>query len=161
MLHNRGNMYVHRNLENVLPESVFAKMTDLQKTILLGVAAAGVYLAVRGERKKDPIIHYVPHIPGGYNGICLPPWGLYIRDDQQGNAELIRHEMIHWQQYQRMGLLPYYYEYMRDYFIHGYDLHPMEQEARANEDDYCRVNYTECVRTGRAKTASNPNFRKA
>lgn len=126
--------------------------------IALGVAA--IYAVTRDLRKQQPRIHYVPHIPGGFNAITLPPYGIYIRNDQQGNDELFQHEMIHWQQYQRLGLVPFYYEYLKGYFIHGYDLHPMEQEARVIEDDFCRTNYTDCVRSGRAKTAHNPNFRR-
>lgn len=41
----------------------------------------------------------------------------------------------------------------------GYDKMPMEIEARKNESDYCKNNYTECVRNGTAKTVYNPNFR--
>ena len=128
--------------------------------ILITLGVAAIYAITRDLRKQLPKIHYVPHIPGGFNAITLPPYGIYIRMDQQGNDDLFRHEMIHWKQYQRMGLVPFYFEYLKDYFIHGYDLHPMEQEARENEDEFCRTNYTECVRTGRARTAFNPNFRR-
>ena len=41
----------------------------------------------------------------------------------------------------------------------GYDKMPMEMEARANESDYCKENYTECVRNGKSNTVNNPNFR--
>jgi len=135
-------------------------MKSSTKILLLGAGLAAIYMATRDLRKKQPTIFYVPNIPFGFNGICLPPFGIYIRMDQQGNDALVAHEMIHWQQYQRMGLVPYYYDYMKDYFIHGYDLHPMEQQARENETDYCRTNYTECVRDGRSNTAFNPKFRK-
>ena len=38
--------------------------------------------------------------------------------------------------------------------------HSYEIEARENESEYCKLNYTECVRTGESVTAYNPNFRK-
>lgn len=135
-------------------------MNKNTKLLIVGAGIASlIFLATRDQRKKMPTIFYVDFIPGGFNGICLPPFGIYITKDQQSNTALLQHEMIHWQQYQRMGIVPYYYEYMKAYFIHGYDLHPMEQEARENEDEFCRVNYTQCVRDGRSKTAFNPKFR--
>ena len=42
---------------------------------------------------------------------------------------------------------------------YGYDKMPMEKEARKNETEYCKENYTGCVRTGQAQTVFNPNFR--
>lgn len=66
--------------------------------------------------------------------------------------------MVHRHQYQRMGLIPYYWNYAKDYIVHGYELHPMEQEARFAEDDYCKTNYVECVRTGKAKTVQSEKF---
>ena len=42
----------------------------------------------------------------------------------------------------------------------GYDKNPYEIEARSVEDEYCKLNYTECVRSGKSNTAYNPNFRK-
>ena len=43
--------------------------------------------------------------------------------------------------------------------IHGYDANPYEIEARYRESDFCKSNYTFCVRNGLAKTVHNPNFR--
>lgn len=132
------------------------------RTIIgIGGVALAVHMILREQRKKQPDIHYVDHIPGNFNAITLPPYGILVVQGHAGNEALIKHELIHWQQYQRMGLLPYYYNYMRDYFKFGYDLHPMEQEARQNETPFVQMNYTEAVRKGIAKTIQNPNFRKA
>lgn len=89
----------------------------------------------------------------------MPPVGIYVKASQQANAELLKHELIHWQQYQRMGLLPYYFNYTKGMIMQGYDKHPMEMEARANETEFCKNNYTACVRNGTARTVSNGKFR--
>lgn len=41
----------------------------------------------------------------------------------------------------------------------GYDKMPLEIQARTNESEYCKKNYTECVRKGIAKTINDPYFR--
>jgi hypothetical protein len=135
----------------------------MKASTLVGIGLAGlaVHCILRELRKKEPDIHYVDSIPGNFNGITIPPIGIFINKDAMGNEQLLKHELIHWRQYQRMGLGRYYYDYARDYLKVGYDAHPMELEARAEESAYCRENYTECVRNGTAKTAYNPKFRKA
>jgi hypothetical protein len=50
-------------------------------------------------------------------------------------------------------------KYIINNIINGYDKNSYEVEARVNESQYCRYNYTECVRTGESSTAYNPNFR--
>ena len=131
------------------------------KVLLVGAGLLVTHLALRELRKKPPQIKVVDYIPGNFNGLALPPFAVYVTQANADNQELINHELIHWKQYQRMGLIPFYANYLRDYIIHGYDLHPMEQEARSNENFYCRTNYTECIRDGQAATAHNPDFRRA
>lgn len=97
----------------------------------------------------------VKKLPFNYNAITVPPFGIFSTSNE---VALIEHERVHWQQYQRMGLLPYYINYAIG-SAQGYDANPMEMEARANETDYCRANYTACVRSGQAKTIANPRFR--
>lgn len=136
------------------------KMTNRTvKVIAIGGALLSAHLVLRELRKREAIVRYVDHIPGNFTGICIPPVGVFIIKKQQGNSELLKHELVHWSQYQRMGLFSYYGGYLLDYLKHGYDKHPMEYEARQNENEYCRINYTECVRDGKARTVFNPNFR--
>lgn len=130
----------------------------LTNILLLASGAVALHFILRDLRKNQPTIHIQESLPLGLNAVTIPPLGIFIREQQSGNDALLQHEMIHWQQYQRMGLLPYYFNYAVDYIRHGYELHPMEQEARVNEDEYCRTNYIDCVRNGRSKTVVNPNF---
>ena len=69
----------------------------------------------------------------GFAGVALAPWGIYILPEAMHSQRLIRHEQAHWRQYQRMGLLRYYFTYLWGLLRHGYTNHPMEIEARAAE----------------------------
>jgi hypothetical protein len=124
---------------------------------LLGAVCLAEYNSRQIVRDAPLIV--VDELPGELNAMCVPPIGIYIRKGNEGNADLIEHELFHWWQFQERGLLPFYFDYATGYLVNGYDQHPMEIEARFNECDYCRQNYTECVRNGWAKTVYNPFFR--
>jgi hypothetical protein len=94
------------------------------------------------------------------NAVTLPPFGIFINIKQRRNLQLLRHELRHWAQYERMGLVRFCIGYMAANIKYGYDHNPFEIEARSNENHFARYNYTEAVRTGLARTVSNPNFRK-
>lgn len=68
----------------------------------------------------------------GFAGITLPPFGIYILAERQADAALIRHEQIHWAQYQRMGALRFYVTYCWYTLRYGYWNNPMEVEARSD-----------------------------
>lgn len=69
----------------------------------------------------------IPHM----DGITLPPFGVYLRPGHEQDDALIRHEAVHWAQYERMGILRFYSQYLWQLAWYGYEQHPMEQEARA------------------------------
>lgn len=69
----------------------------------------------------------------GFHGITLPPLGMFILAERLGDARLVRHELAHWAQYERMGALRFYAAYLWGLLRHGYRNHPMELEARAAE----------------------------
>lgn len=63
--------------------------------------------------------------------ITLPPRGIYVLPERMADAKLILHESVHWQQYERMGLLRFYSSYVWGLLRYGYNAdHPMEREAR-------------------------------
>lgn len=66
----------------------------------------------------------------GFHGVCLPPWGVFILAERLHDEQLVRHEMVHWQQAQRMGVLRYYLTYIYQVLRYGYRNAPMEREAR-------------------------------
>jgi hypothetical protein len=131
------------------------------KVALVGLGAFIIYNEIQ-KRNNCPKVFYVDYIPGGYNGCILPPFGVLINKAQRGNERLLHHEMIHWQQYQREGLLPFAFNYWSEHFKVGYDLNPYEIEARlkSGEFDCCIENYTDCVRSGISNTVFNPSFKK-
>lgn len=69
----------------------------------------------------------------GYDGVTLPPWGIFIRAECLADERLCRHELAHWAQWQRMGTLRFFATYLWLLARHGYQNHPMEIEARAAE----------------------------
>ena len=66
----------------------------------------------------------------GFAGVCLAPWGIYILPEHMYSDSLIRHEQVHWQQWQRMGTVKYYATYLWQVIRYGYRNAPMEREAR-------------------------------
>lgn len=69
----------------------------------------------------------------GYSAICLPWRVIIVLEHSVGDNRLLRHEMAHAAQYERMGrcrfLLLYFWYALR----HGYDQNPLEIEARQAE----------------------------
>lgn len=134
----------------------------LSGAFVVGGVLLGYALWRKNEqaRKSVPTIHYRTKLLGGYNAVTVPPFGIYMTIAQKDNRALLEHEMVHWEQYQQKGLLPFYFEYMKHHILLGYDKNPLEIEARANESAYCQLNYTECVRNGTAKTVQKSTFRQ-
>ncbi len=66
----------------------------------------------------------------GFAGITLPPFGIYILAERLTDFDLIRHERVHWAQYQRMGAIKFYLTYLWQMLRYGYWNSPMEREAR-------------------------------
>ena len=122
---------------------------------MLGVSLFSYYM-----RKRNKVnIYYVDRLPRNYNGMIVPAVGIFITEKEKDNQELLNHELIHWKQYQEEGLLMLP-KYLSEILKNGYDGNTYEVEARENESEYCKYNYTECVRTGKSVTAYNPNFRR-
>jgi len=69
----------------------------------------------------------------GFSGVALPPFGIYILEERLTDEALIRHEMAHWQQAQRMGIARWYLTYAWLTMRHGYRNNPLEVEAREAE----------------------------
>ena len=72
---------------------------------------------------KQPKIYYhsiwiLP--PPPRRAITLPPWGIFIKKKYKSNQKILNHELIHWQQYQIMGLFKFYFQYLKEFLIYGY-----------------------------------------
>lgn len=98
-----------------------------------------------------------------YNGFIIPYVGIVLNESvkgKKGEEVLKRHEMVHYQQFKRYGALLFIILYLFDVLYHGYDLSLFEIEARYEEENFAKYNYTYAVRNGQAKTVHNPDFRK-
>ena len=136
------------------------------KHIVIGASIISVGMAVALAIKNataqanEPKIFYCKTLTGNYNAKTIPPFGIYILESQKDNQLLLQHELIHWKQYQQLGLLRYYIQYQKELKQFGYDKMPLQLEARIYESQWVQQNYTEAVRTGQAQTVYNPDFRK-
>lgn len=82
---------------------------------------------------KDPKIYYVKYLLPPFRAMTIPPFGIFIKSKYKGNEQILKHDLIYWKQYKRMGLIMYYLRYFIQLIIIGYDTMPMELEARQNE----------------------------
>lgn len=128
-------------------------------TVILLIIILVLYIILKERRSQAAKVYYVKKLPGNYNAQTIPPIGVFISESERGNAALLNHELAHWQQYQKKGLLLFGFNFLKENIIKGYDLNAYEIAARSNESDYCKINYTECVRNGTAVTVYNPKFR--
>lgn len=94
--------------------------------------------------------------------MTIPPFGIFISENEKDNEKLIAHEKIHWEQYKKTGAILFSLKYLYQKMRYGYDKMPMEIEARKklNESDFCQENYTQCVRNGQSVTVQNTLFRQ-
>lgn len=131
--------------------------------IIIGVVAiallAFTIYSLRQRGNDNPKIFYRKKLINNYNARTIPPFGIFIKESEKYNQALIEHELMHWKQFQRDGLIPFLVNYSKEASQKGYDKNPYEIEARTQENSYCKENYTECVRNGTAKTVYNPDFR--
>lgn len=137
-------------------------MTTKNK-IIVGVGLVTLAFVLYNEKQKSndkPKVYLRKKMFNNYNARTIPPFGIYILESQKDNKALLEHEMIHWRQYQEKGLIKFYLDYSNQLSQYGYDKMPMEIEARFNESDFCKQNYTHCVRNGISNTIFNPNFLK-
>lgn len=105
----------------------------MKRTITIFIVLTLLILSLSTRDKK---IYYVPfNLPGDLKGMTIPPFGIFIEDQYKNEEDkpgsLVRHESVHWDQYERMGLIGFYYNYTKGYLQHNSRFnHPMEDEAR-------------------------------
>lgn len=75
-------------------------------------------------------VYYVRKGVPIFRAIMIPYIGIFIRDMYRGDEKLLRHEMIHYLQFKRMGFVMFLIRYLLQLLFIGYDTMPMELEAR-------------------------------
>lgn len=65
----------------------------------------------------------------GFGGVTLP-WAIYLLPERMDDAALIRHERVHAEQMERMGVVRFYAAYAWQMMRYGYRDAPLEREAR-------------------------------
>jgi hypothetical protein len=107
---------------------------EMKKYIILSISFF-CFVFLKNLFKQECVVYIPFNIPGSQMAATIPPFGIFIESkysqEGDGKGSILAHERIHWLQYQRLGLLNFYYEYFTEYFKHGrvHD-HWMEVEAR-------------------------------
>jgi len=88
-----------------------------------------ISMSIFSVRKEK--IYYIPFdIPGSQMAATIPPFGTFIESKHKKDKSIVRHELAHWVQYNRMGFLNFYGTYFKEYLKYGRKYGPMEVEAR-------------------------------
>lgn len=67
-----------------------------------------------------------------FNAITIPPFGMFFFSEHFVDST-INHELVHWQQWQRMGTFGFYLNYLIGFLKYGYRNNPMEVEAYGSQ----------------------------
>lgn len=86
---------------------------------------------------KRPKIYYVKWLPSA-KAITAPPFGIFIKTKYKGVKGIRIHELTHWRQYLRMGLLKFYWNYFKESLFNDYVHMPMEREAENRQKVFSR-----------------------
>ena len=107
--------------------SLTTKFIGMKKYFLIVTGVLMLYVIT-----KDNKIYYIPfNIPGKQMAATIPPFGTFIEVKYKTDKSLLKHEMVHWSQYHRMGFFGFYKTYISEYFKYGNRFDgPMEVEAR-------------------------------
>ena len=80
---------------------------------------------------KKNKVYYIPFdIPGSQMAATIPPFGIFIEKKYKEDKSLLNHELVHWDQYNEMGVFGFYSTYISEYVKYGRKYGPMEVEAR-------------------------------
>ena len=147
------------NFDGLLPAAV-SWVVELEGRVLregapLGVESLGHARALgirQAERVRVLVVERMPRpadpalggacdelgILKGYGGLCVG-YGICIAGRDVSDLELIAHELVHTQQYERMGGAALFLRaYLEQLLLVGYHDAPLEVEARKRGAEVCR-----------------------
>lgn len=106
-----------------------------------------IWLNIHWLNKIKPKLIPSRFILPPFRAQAIPPFGIFIRRDVKRNFIVIRHELVHWNQFRRLGFIGFYCRYFFELIRYGYDKSPMEMEARvlSKEKEENIVSYSERV----------------
>lgn len=91
---------------------------------------------------KAPTIYYVEWLLFSFRGMTIPPFGIFILKKHKLNKRLVNHELTHWKQYRKLGLILFCVRYFLQMLVFGYKNMPMEIEARHEERPHFQKEYS-------------------
>jgi hypothetical protein len=93
-----------------------------------GIAAA--YILAERRTQKKPALIFVEGKPLGFRAITVPPVGILVSKQYAHEPDILEHELEHWRQAQRLGVIGFYASYLSELLTQGYPCMPMEVQAR-------------------------------
>jgi len=116
---------------------------NLYTKIGLGIGIFVIADTINRQRTPKPI---VMNLPKPMRGACIPPFGIFITPKNAMDPTVIAHELCHWQQYQRLGLIGFAAKYIGQSLSTGYGKMGMEKECRqqSGESNHCVNHYRQC-----------------
>jgi hypothetical protein len=85
---------------------------------------------------KHPFVYYLPfNIPGKQMAATVQPFGIfiekeYVKENTGDSYSILKHEMVHWDQYKRIRLVSIYFNYLSCFARSGRIHNWMEDKAR-------------------------------
>jgi hypothetical protein len=137
-------------VDAILPKAEAFVLKNEREALENGVALDSEELAVANRLGLDypekVRVYYVDQLPQpsdpqlatlaeqyGYSSPKMDAYtfgyGVFVRESQRGNQELLAHELIHIRQAEQMGRREQIRQYLFQLFIYGYDRAPLELEA--------------------------------
>lgn len=107
----------------------WSPMMPMVYGIVMFLSAAIMALNVYIIRNWRPKIVLTKRVIKPYRGMAIPPFGIFIRPGLK-SPTVIKHELVHWQQFKELGFLGFYFRYAWQMIWFGYDKAPLEKEAR-------------------------------
>lgn len=87
------------------------------------------------KRLTEPDVFYInSNLLPVFRAIMIPHIGIFIKKEYKNDTILLKHEIVHWNQYKRMGSLLFLLRYLYQFITIGYDTMPLELEARQYDD---------------------------
>lgn len=107
--------------------------------IAIAAIVAYIYWLDKKNKNEVPKVKYVDSLPQQQRrGMCIPPFGIYIRKEYMDEPKILEHELCHWKQYQDKGFWGFYLEYAFQAMEKGYKNMNMECECGLQKLDHIR-----------------------
>jgi hypothetical protein len=120
------------------------QINDMKPKYAVPIIALVLTIALLNIYKHAFIIYLPFNIPGNQMAATIPPFGIFLEpkfktmDSTNPCKHPLAHELVHWEQYERLGLFSFYYNYFQCLKTSGRLNNWMEREAQRPCGDFKR-----------------------